>query len=94
MTIITLILIAVGMIVVERLWPANELPRVRNWWPRVVLVNAIQIGMVIIAGLTWDRWFQGYSVFNVRSAFQLRRCFNDHLPRRHIRLLLVAPCSP
>lgn len=69
MTIITLILIAVGMFIVERLWPANELPRVINWWPRVVLVNAIQIGMVLMAGLTWDRWFQGYSVFNVSQHF-------------------------
>ena len=34
---------------------------------QVVLVNAIQLGMVIIAGYTWDRWFQAYSLFNLNE---------------------------
>ena len=69
MIIVTILFIALGMILVERLWPANELPRVRNWWMRVVVVNAIQLGIVIIAGQTWDRWFQGYSVFESSRHF-------------------------
>ena len=64
-----LLLIGAGMILVERLWPANELPRVHAWWPRVIIVNAVQLGIVVIAGLTWDRWFQGFSIFRLSSRF-------------------------
>ena len=34
MTLLIIVAIAIGMIVVERLWPSMELPRVRNWWAR------------------------------------------------------------
>lgn len=57
------------MFIVEKLWPANELPKVTNWWGRVCLVNLIQLLIVIVAGLTWDRWFQGASLFNIREHF-------------------------
>ena len=57
-----LIAIAVGMIVVEKLWPAMELPRVRAWWGRVALINAIQIGIIILAGLTWNHWLAKWSL--------------------------------
>jgi len=49
----------------ERIWPANELPTVKGWWGRVVLLNVAQAGIVVLAGLTWDRWFAGGSVFGV-----------------------------
>ncbi len=61
------IAIAVGLIVVERLWPAMELPKDRAWWARVILVNLIQLGIVIVAGLTWDRWLQAVSLLNLRE---------------------------
>lgn len=50
--------IAFALLVVERLWPATELPKVRAWWWRVAFVNIIQLGIVILAGLNWDRWLQ------------------------------------
>lgn len=59
--------IAVGCIVVERLWPANELPRVHAWWTRVILINAIQLGILILAGYSWDRWFGHASIFHLRE---------------------------
>lgn len=43
-----------AMFLVERWWPANDLPRVRSWWPRVVLTNAAQAGVVILLGQSWD----------------------------------------
>ena len=63
-----LIAIAAGMFLVERLWPSMELPRVRNWWARVALINAIQLGIVVLAGLTWDRWLQGVSLLQLRDS--------------------------
>ncbi len=43
------------MCLIERLWPANALPRVRNWWARVLMTNGIQAAIVWLAGGTWDR---------------------------------------
>ncbi len=69
MILLLLIAIAVGLFIVERLWPANALPKVRAWWPRVVFVNAIQIGIIVLAGFTWDRWLQAWSLFHLRDHF-------------------------
>ena len=42
MQMIALVLaVAAGMIVVERLWPAMDLPRVANWWAWVAVVNLV-----------------------------------------------------
>lgn len=65
--VVTILLIALGCVVVERLWPANELPRVRAWYARVVLINALQGGIVVLAGLTWDRWLDAASLFRLRD---------------------------
>ncbi|MBT8486884.1 MAG: sterol desaturase family protein [Phycisphaerales bacterium] len=62
-----LIAVAVGFIVVERLWPAMDLPKVRAWWPRVILVNLIQLGLVIVAGISWDRWLQSASLVRLQD---------------------------
>jgi len=63
----TILFIGGGFILVERLWPANQLPRVRAWYPRVVLVNTIQGGIVILAGLTWDRWLNRASLIRLEE---------------------------
>lgn len=62
-----LILIAIGFFMVERLWPAMELPKVQNWWGRIILVNSIQFGILVLAGLTWDRWLSRISLFHLSS---------------------------
>lgn len=61
------ILIAVAglMFVIERLWPGQKLPTVRLWWLRIVLVNVAQLGIVIAAGLTWDRWLSSVSLIHL-----------------------------
>lgn len=59
--------IAAGMFAVERLWPAKELPRVHGWWPRVVLINLVQLGIVLLAGLTWDRWLSQLALLRLRD---------------------------
>lgn len=61
--------IAAGCIAVERLWPAMELPRVRAWWPRVVLVNAIQLGITLTLGDVWLRYAPEYSLVQLRERF-------------------------
>ncbi len=69
MLLLLLVAIACGFFVVERLWPANALPKVRAWWPRVIFVNVIQVGIILIAGLTWDRWLQAWSIFSLSDVW-------------------------
>ena len=54
--ILIMIAVVAGMLLVEKLWPANDLPKVTNWWPRVILTNLVQAGIVLILGATYDRW--------------------------------------
>jgi sterol desaturase/sphingolipid hydroxylase (fatty acid hydroxylase superfamily) len=67
--ILLLAAIAAVLLVIERIWPANELPSSKGWWIRVALINTAQVGVIIIAGLTWDRWFQNASLFHLRDHF-------------------------
>lgn len=62
-----LLLIAVGFYAVERLWPAAELPKVHAWWARVAVCNALQLGIILLAGISWDRWFSTVSLFDLKS---------------------------
>ena len=51
----------------ERVFPGWALPRVKTWWLRVVLANAIQLGVVVLAGLTWEKWLSHFSVFQLSA---------------------------
>ncbi len=56
-------LIAVAlMFLIEKIWPANDLPKVNKWWLRVVLTNLAQAGIVVVAGLTIDHWMSGTGI--------------------------------
>lgn len=60
-----LAIIAALMVVIERLWPGQALPVVKRWKLRLLLVNSVQLGIVILAGLTWDRWLSRASIFHL-----------------------------
>jgi sterol desaturase/sphingolipid hydroxylase (fatty acid hydroxylase superfamily) len=61
------ILVALGCFVLERLIPGWTLPPVRTWPVRVLLINFIQIGVVLLAGVTWERWLSSASVFQLAA---------------------------
>lgn len=63
----TLLILGAGMLLVERLRPAWRLPRVRAWWARVAFLNLLQLGVVILAGLTWERWLAGRGPFDLSA---------------------------
>jgi sterol desaturase/sphingolipid hydroxylase (fatty acid hydroxylase superfamily) len=54
-TVVVLALAAL-MLVVERLRPGRNWPSVPTWWARAIAANAVQIGIVFLAGATWDGW--------------------------------------
>lgn len=69
MLLLLAITIAAAMFAVERIWPANQLPPVRGWWVRIAVINAVQLGAVVLAGFTWDRWLSGLALFRLRDHF-------------------------
>ena len=51
--------------VLERVFPGWPLPQVRTWPLRVLLVNGVQLGIILLAGFTWERWLSSASVFRL-----------------------------
>lgn len=51
--------------VLERIVPGWTLPTVRTWPLRVLAINAVQLGVVLIAGVTWERWLSGWSLWQL-----------------------------
>ncbi|MHA7634631.1 sterol desaturase family protein [Corallococcus sp. M7] len=60
-----LVLVAGLCLLIEQLSLGWKLPRVRGWHLRVVLINLAQVGVVVLGGYTWDRWFSARSVFHL-----------------------------
>lgn len=63
----TLIVIAICLMTLERIIPDRRLPHVPGWWMRVILINLVQLGLVVLGGITWDQWLQGRSLFDLSS---------------------------
>lgn len=47
---------AMAMMGVEWKCPGRNWPRVPGWWTRVIILNAFQGFIVVLAGLLWDKW--------------------------------------
>lgn len=51
--------------VLERIVPGWTLPQVKTWPFRVVAINAVQLAVVLLAGISWERWLSSWSVFHL-----------------------------
>jgi hypothetical protein len=51
--------LGVTMIVVDRLRPGHNFPKVRGWFARAIAINAFHVGAVYLAGLPWNAWMMG-----------------------------------
>jgi len=49
----------------ERIIPGWPLPQVRTWPLRVLLINGVQLGVILLAGLSWERWLSSASMFHL-----------------------------
>ncbi len=54
--------------IVERLLPGRELPESPGWYARAAFLNICQIGIVLIAGLGWNRSMQHRSLFHISAS--------------------------
>ena len=60
-----LIFVIAGVfIVAERALPGRQLPMVPGWYLRAAVLNCCQVGVVVLAGYTWNRWFAAWSLFS------------------------------
>jgi sterol desaturase/sphingolipid hydroxylase (fatty acid hydroxylase superfamily) len=57
--------IFVACFLLERTVPGWRLPSIRTWPVRVLLINAVQIAVVLLAGVTWEHWASAYSLFHL-----------------------------
>ncbi|HET8707074.1 MAG TPA: sterol desaturase family protein, partial [Pseudomonadales bacterium] len=60
-----LILIFLVCFMIERIIPGWKLPSVKTWPIRVLAINAIQIGVVLLAGISWEQWLSSRSLLNL-----------------------------
>jgi sterol desaturase/sphingolipid hydroxylase (fatty acid hydroxylase superfamily) len=51
--------------VLERMFPGWPLPKVKTWPLRVIAVNVIQLGVILLAGVGWERWLVSWSIFKL-----------------------------
>lgn len=61
----TIIAVFAFCFVLERVVPGWPLPQVRTWPLRVLLVNGVQLGVILLAGFSWERWLSSASVFHL-----------------------------
>ncbi len=57
---ISVVCVGLLMMLIERIKPGRNFPKVKGWWPRAIFFNGLQAGSVLLAGLTYDRWFAGH----------------------------------
>ena len=61
----TLFAIFFSCMLLERAFPGWPLPRVKTWPLRVVLINVVQLGVVMLAGITWEVWLSSWSIWHL-----------------------------
>lgn len=52
---------------IESLAKGWKLPQVRGWPLRVLALNGVQLLVVVLAGLTWEKWFGSQSVLHLSN---------------------------
>ncbi len=68
-SLIGIFILAVLFLNLERRFPGRTLPNSKAWYLRAVFFNLVQFSLVFIAGATWNKWFQSYSLFDGESFF-------------------------
>jgi len=59
--------VALVMIAIEVARPGRSWPQVADWWTRAALLNGVQGGMVLLAGVAWDRWMARHRLWSADS---------------------------
>ena len=63
----TILAIFVFCFIIERIFTGWPLPKVKTWPVRVLLVNLVQLGIILLAGVSWEIWLSSWSVFHLSA---------------------------
>ena len=66
-TIAFIVTVGICVMILERIIPDQDLPKVDRWWHRVIFLNFTQMLVVIAAGLTWERYLQQWSLLSLST---------------------------
>jgi sterol desaturase/sphingolipid hydroxylase (fatty acid hydroxylase superfamily) len=61
------VIVTIIFLVWERVVPGRELPNSKNWYARVLFVNALQIGITFGTNKLWFDWLSGSSLFHISN---------------------------
>ncbi|MCH8033782.1 MAG: sterol desaturase family protein [Bacteroidetes bacterium] len=53
------------LMILERIIPDQKLPVVKGWWKRVIIINVLQLGIIILGRYSWDIWLKKVSLFSL-----------------------------
>lgn len=62
--VILIIFFTAVFIFLERRFPGRPLPAVRGWYGRAIFINALQVLLIGLGGLTWNKFFREYSLLH------------------------------
>jgi sterol desaturase/sphingolipid hydroxylase (fatty acid hydroxylase superfamily) len=60
-----ILIVFAGCFLLERAAPGWRLPSVLSWPLRVLLINGVQLAVVLVAGVTWERWLAPWSLLHL-----------------------------
>jgi sterol desaturase/sphingolipid hydroxylase (fatty acid hydroxylase superfamily) len=60
-----LVLSTIFFFVWERIYRGRELPHSEGWYGRAIFINFIQLVMIGVAGITWNKFFRGNALFEI-----------------------------
>jgi len=63
----TILVIFVFCFILERIFVGWELPIVKTWPIRVLLMNSVQLCIILLAGVSWEIWLSSASVFQLSN---------------------------
>ncbi len=69
MTLFIILAVFTFCFILERLIPGWDLPKIKTWPLRVLSVNAVQLGVVLLAGISWEVWLSSWSIFKLSDYF-------------------------
>jgi sterol desaturase/sphingolipid hydroxylase (fatty acid hydroxylase superfamily) len=62
---------AIFFVCAENLLPGRQLPPSPGWYGRAIFLNLVQLGIVVLAGFTWNEWLQGPSLIRIDGALHV-----------------------
>lgn len=67
MFILSVVLVACIMMLIEARCPGRKWKQVKGWWARAAILNAAQVLVIFISGYAWNVWFQEWAVFHLED---------------------------